>query len=437
MEGVTEFLERAKSLLGVGDVAGAYQVLVAAAVHEPSAEVWSLLGQALLNHYRRFDASVAAFRRVGDAGGYQGKVNLGWALHLAGRTEEGLGLLEEGVKGAPEDDWLGLMDLGQALLRLGRVDEAVEVSRRALGRAPDRADVQLSLAMALWAAGEWEEGFGWYEGRIGYMQRHFLSYPYPRWDGGHVGRLFLQAESGIGDAVMMHRWVGGAAERVDRVVLYVHEALRALMAENVPGNVEVWGLPRLMPPADAFCPLLSLPNAVGMAGEPRGEAYLRSERRVRGEGLLRVGIAWAGDPANVEGQWKTIPLAEWMPLVELPGVEVHSLQYVAGAEEIARVGLHGLVQDRLSAARDMAETQRVVEDMDLVVSSDSAVAHLCGALGVPVWLVRSEYAAPWIWPLREGGTPWYSSMRVWIRRRGEAWGVVMRRIAGELERMSR
>lgn len=435
---MTDFLEQARVARSVGNAEAAYQFLVSAVSSAPCDEVWSMLGQSLYE-LKRYGAAAAAFGRVREPE-YRGLVNLGWNLHLCGRGEEAEEALRRGATIAPTDDALPWTNLSQCQLRLGDIRGAVENSRVATGMSPDPIH-HVAYAMALFAAGLWEEGFREYEARIPYKMPTMLQYPYPRWDGvpvGRVGTLFVQAEMGIGDTIWMMRHMPEVVRRVDRTVWYVHPELLKLAQAFMPG-VEVFPMPRELPDADAWTPMLSLPTALGWGKDGEGScgAYLWDwGNPPTPHAGFRVGIAWAGSPENEEAVWKDVPLAEFLPLMELPGIEFHSLQ-VGRATDIPALGLHGVLRDRSPEIRDMADTASIVAGLNLVICSDSAVAHLAGAMGKPVWMLRNARAAPWIWPMAREETPWYSTMRVLTRGRSENWSDLMFRVRDRLHEFAK
>lgn len=417
---MTDFVSEAMVARARGDAQGAYQLLVSAVMEQPSDTAWTMLGMSL-HEMKRYGSAVAAFSRV-KAPDYQGLVNLGFNLHLCGRSEEGEKFLSLSTRLAPPDDPMPWTDLSQCLLRLGGAQvDALAMSREAVSRSADPVH-HVALALALFANEQWTEGFTEYEARIPYRTPELLNYPYPRWDGSRVERLFVQAEAGFGDTIWMLRYLPEAIRRVDSVVLYVQAEMVALVREWLGSKIEnIVPMPAHLPDADAWCPMMSLPVVLG--SNPVGKMYLQPVVKTPRADGFRVGLAWAGSPNNEESGWKDIPLHEFLPLLEMPGIEFHSLQ--VGRNDIAAYGLHGLIVDRSPGMRDFLDTAVVLDSIDLVICSDSAVAHLAGAMGKPVWLFRNAKAAPWIWPMTGDRSPWYSSMRVMTRARNETWAALM------------
>jgi hypothetical protein len=392
-----------------------------------------MLGQAL-HEQRRYGAAAVAFGRVVEPD-YRGLVNLGWNLHLTGRSEEAKAILLDGAQKALANDALPWTNYGQCCLRLGSRGGAIGGSEEALRRSDDPIH-HVAYALALFAAGRWAEGFAEYDARLAYKIPQVLQFPYPRWGGERVGVLFLSAEFGLGDTIWMLRYVREAARRVERVVLYVQKELLGLVRGWLSDSlyIGVHAMPRAMPDADAWCPLMGLPAVLGV--EPEGGAYLPANDVGVLRGGLRVGIAWASSPENEEAVWRDIPLAEWLPLLELQGIEFHSLQVGPRAQDIGVLGLHGLVWDRAVEISDFADTARIVGGLDLVICADSAVAHLAGAMGKWVWLLRNAKAAPWIWLIEGRRSVWYDSMRVLTRGRQESWADLILSVRDRLRAFS-
>jgi len=425
---VTDFLAEALAARAAGNVEAAYQFLVAAVRNAPSDEAWGMLGQSL-HELKRYGAAAAAFARVREPD-YRGLVNLGFNLHLCGRSQEAEPILGKGLELAPNEDALPWTDYGQCLLRLGDHAGAVAAAIGAVERSPDAVH-RVAYALALFAVGRWAEGFAAYEARIPYKMPQMLQYPYPRWHGKRVGRLLVQAEMGIGDSLWMMRYMKDVARRVDQVIWYVHPELRRLAQTFLPMEPVV-AMPAPLPEADAWTPMLSLPNVMG--AEPCGAGYIVLPPHPVSWPVswvtLRIGLAWAGGAASEEAVWRDIPLAEFLPLLEMRGIEFHSLQL--GRNDIAELGLHGILIDHAAEMIDMAATAEVIAGLDLVICVDTAVAHLAGAMGKPTWLLRNAKSAPWMWPVAGERTPWYDAMRVLTRARDESWAHLMYRVRERL-----
>lgn len=430
---VVDFVGLAHQMRSMGNGEASYQYLCAAARTNPTPRAWSMLGQSL-RELGRMQAASIAFRK-GEMDDHRTLVCLGSCHHLLGEYEEAEKHLRKAVELASPDDPLPLTDLSQCVIRLGRYDEALELAERAakVAKEPSHA---IAHAMALFAKARWAEGFRIYEARIPFKLQTFLNYPYPRWQGEKTNRLLIQAEMGLGDTLLMLRYIPDVLERVDSLILYIHPELTGLgrrWAKKWP-QVEVYGMPKELPQVDAFTPMLSIPVALGI-GQPKGEPYLDTVMKPSLSDKLRIGIVWSSSPTSDEARWRDVPVMDFMPLFERDDIELHSLQHGEASGDIGRFGLHALLWDRLPEITSMADTQEIIGGLDMVVTCDSAIAHLCGAMGKRVFMLRNQKAAPWIWGWGDGPTPWYDSMEIVTRSHEEtSWVPAVQRVLERIDR---
>lgn len=416
------------------DLSVAYQHLVTAVTARGGAEDWYVLG-CLLHDQRKWGAAAGCFARAVERGGdYRALCNLGWNLHLSGRSAEGADKLLAALKLAPREPTPNAL-LSQVFATLGHDLGAVRYGRVAVEHGPDEPINHMALSFALMAAGRWEEGWREYESRFAYKIPEFLTRPFPLWRGERVEHLFLEAEQGLGDTLMGLRWLPGVLDRVDRVTLYLQREVYALapyVAGYDPERVLCLPLPQPFPVADMWSPLLSVPVALGLGGPQPAERYIELPRVAAHEGPRRIGIVWAGSPTHEQAHHRDCPLIYWLRLAEVPGVELHSLQVGDASKQIGDVAAYGLVIDRAPEMTNMLDTARVIAGLDLVVTVDTAVAHLAGAMGVPTWMLVNQRGRDFRWGYDGEATDWYPSMRMFRRALDEDWGVVMDRVAGAL-----
>jgi hypothetical protein len=309
--------------------------------------------------------------------------------------------------------------------------------------------LQARTAMPLLRLGRLREGFRAYAHRWSVPEyggdRHATRRPDPAtaWHGqcSVAGRRVLVfAEQGFGDTLQFVRYAPLVAAREGVVVLAVPAGLVALCA-GLAGVAEVVSLDD-PPPATALrCPLLSLPLIFFTTLEtiPREVPYLappparREEWRTRlaPDGRLRVGLAWSGNPEHPNDANRSIPFAALAPILAVPGCRFHVLQYfVADADAARLAALPGVADDR-AAIRDFADTAAIAGEMDLVISADTAPAHLAGALGRPVWLML-PYAPDWRWLVGREDSPWYPTARLFRQTVPRDWAGVTARVAAAL-----
>jgi hypothetical protein len=426
-------LYEVQRLVAAGDCPGGYRVLLRLLRDEPgNAAGWFNMG-GLLERLRQWDAAVACFRRAVDLvpGFVTARMALGWHLHLAGRTAEAEGVLRE-VVGVDGGQALAHTNLGHVLTTLGREEEGLAEHLKGVDLAPTDALVRLGLAFSLFFNRRWRDGFAAFDARIGIKMPELQTYPWPRWEGGRVGTLFLQGEQGLGDSLMMLRYFAAVDGLAERVLLNVQGALVGLCREMWP-HWEVTAMPDVMPSGvDAWCPLMSLPSVFSDLPCPYWEgAYVPGYVGNQAGGVLRVGLCWSGDPKHDNDAHRSVALRELLPLTELPGMEFVSLQH-GGTKDIDSCGAHALVRDYGPEITDVRDTVRIVRGLDLVVTVDTAVAHLAGAMGCPVWLLVNQRGCDWRWGRRGETTQWYPTTRIFRRSLDEQWVDVIGPVGDEL-----
>ncbi len=284
-----------------------------------------------------------------------------------------------------------------------------------------------------------------------WQTREAVSPPFSRapWDGSSLaGRtILLHTEQGLGDTIQFVRYASLVKERGGTVLLRCTRALQSLL-----GSAR--GIDRLIPeesPLPVFdfdAPLLSLPSVFGtsLATVPAEIPYLFADpdliehwrRELDRYPGFRIGVVWQGNPKHKNDCRRSFPLTHFAPVAGLRGVRLFSLQIGPGHEQLSRLddrfSIVDLGSGRGEAADSFMDTAAVMKNLDLVISVDSAVAHLAGALGVPVW-VALPFAPDWRWLLEREDSPWYPTMRLFRQSRPGDWAGVFERIAGELQRL--
>ncbi|WP_207460965.1 tetratricopeptide repeat protein [Azospirillum sp. SYSU D00513] len=332
-------------------------------------------------------------------------------------------------------------DLAVSLMKAGRPEDALAQFRKAHALAPQDARVGYNLAMALLAAGDLREGFCLYE------QRWHLKGPtpwVPRWDLFWDGRpldggvLLLHAEQGFGDTIQFSRYVPLAAARGARVVLAVPAVLRRLVA-GLDGVDGILSEGERIPAYAAHAPLMSLPRIfrTGRDTVPNRVPYLGAGQEGSAptsgaRGPIRVGLAWAGRAEDPDDAHRSLPVERLAPLLALPGLEFHSLQKGAAEADLDRVEGGGRVIRHGESFGDFADTATVMAGLDLVIGVDTAVVHLAGALGKPVWILLS--ADPdWRWMRGCAHSPWYPTAHLFRQPALGAWEPVLADVGERLK----
>ncbi|OJY67351.1 MAG: hypothetical protein BGP12_14550 [Rhodospirillales bacterium 70-18] len=423
--GLAEAHNNLGNLLGSGEAAlAAYDAALAA--RPDYAEAWANRGIALKAMDRLESAEAALRRAVALRPGLAAAHNaLGTTLTARGRLEAALDSLAIAARLDPADPFVAV-NQGLVLARLHRAREAIACQRRAVALNPALADAHLGLAETLLLDGQYREGWREYEWRwrTAAGARLRRAFTQPRWDRAAPpgGTVLLHAEQGLGDTLQFCRFAPLVARQA-RVVLEAPPPLRRLLG-TLAGVAEVVEAGAKLPPFDRECPLLSLPHALGLrlGGIPAGVPYLHPDPaaaaawRARLAALpgRKVGLAWAGNAAladiraNPIDRRRSLPLAALAGLGAVPGVSFVSLQKGRAGAEPPPPGL--ALHDWTAELDDFADTAALVAGLDLVVSVDTAVAHLAGALGRPVWLLN-RFDSEWRWLLGRSDSPWYPTLR--------------------------
>ena len=384
-----------------------------------------------------------------------GPDNIAYVLYLLGHTQYMLGRYTDAATalqvsvsidtGQPHAE----NDLSATLFALGHDEEALAPLRRALAIQPDFPEASETMAIELLRNGDLREGWHHYEARfrsrLGAVNQH--DFPQPRWDGREAiaGRtILLHAEQGVGDVLMFARYAGLVAARGARVILGVHRGVASVLAglPGVSGLVE-YGDP--LPRFDCYAPLLSLPHLLGteLDNIPAEVPYLFAapdrvltwKRRLGPRVGNRIGVVFSGNPDHPDDHRRSIPLAQLAPLLSPGrGREFHVLQQEIRATD--RVVLDTLphVREHSGAIQDFADTAALISLMDVVVTVDTAVAHLAGAMGWPVWLLLA-FKPDWRWMWQREDSPWYPTMWLFRQPRVGDWDSVLAEVARQLREM--
>lgn len=338
--------------------------------------------------------------------------------------------------------------LGTALMHLNRLDEAEFHLRRSLQLKPGFTLAQIDLALALLLGGKMEEGWAMFRHRWDDRERM----PRPaffraelEWQGPAAeppaGKRFLvYAEQGLGDTIQFARFLPLLVRQAASVHVAVQAELTPLV-EAIPGvrcprpneriefdhHVAMLDLPLHLAPRQQ-----DIPREVPYLHAPSAKASEWRERLQPWEGKLRVGIAWVGQPRHVNQLNRSMPLATFAPLLALDGVQCFSLQKGSDASFTDLQPAEGALVDLTAHWRDFGDSAAMVSHLDLVISIDSAVAHLAGALAIPVWLLLPPNS-DWRWLLEREDSPWYPTMRIFRRARGEERSAQMERVVAALK----
>jgi Flp pilus assembly protein TadD len=430
-------VHKAHALLALGRAADAISACHAALrFNRGNAEAYQVLGHALTDNGDYADALKAyqdAARRKPDLPDLLN--NLGTALHHANRLEEAARTLTRALGRSPKDTGI-LVNLSSVLRDLGHFGEAEQRLLSALRLAPQDPTLCYNRALLLLLLGRFDEAWPGWEERFHARAVPDRGLAKPRWNGEALaGRtLLIHAEQGLGDTIQFCRYplpAGGT------VVLEAQPRIARLLASRKTApNSDRPTIVRAgdaLPAFDLQCPLMSLPAILGTteATIPSEVPYLSAEpeaverwRARLGDHGFRVGIAWQGNPSRREDSGRSIRLDHYLTLASIHGVRLISLQKDDGAEQLASgMPVETLGEDFDQGPDGFIDTAAVMMNLDLVITSDTAIPHLAGALGRPVW-VALRAVPDWRFMLERTDSPWYPTMRLFRQTARDEWATV-------------
>lgn len=427
--------------------------------HHPEAQ--NNLGNAFLELGRfnealaSYDQAIRLFPEYVEA--YTNRGSVLWKL---GQWDEALASFEKAFELRPDDAGI-CVNLGNKLEKLGRSTEALEKFDRAIRLRPDDIDACWNKAHLKLRAGEWQEGWQLFEKRWELWarkgNRHVMKFSVPLWtgDASLQGKIILlHAEQGIGDTLQFYRYVKRVSALGAKIVLAVPQPLVRLLdhIENSNPLITIISDGDKFPEFDIHCPLMSLPLALKTTTEtiPAEIPYLKSnpvqsadwKKRLGESTRLRVGLAWSsGHHPNQPDLWsdharRNIPLAK-LESLNIPDVEFYSLQKGEDGEtqlkELVAAPWRGpKIIDLTQELTDFSDTAALIDNLDLVISVDTSVAHLAGAMGKPVWIM-TRFDACWRWLKDRSDSPWYPTAVLYRQSSFDDWSTVVTDIRTQLE----
>jgi len=329
---------------------------------------------------------------------------------------------------------------GNVLRECGDPMGAIPFLQRSIQLAPTHPTAQFNLAVAYLLAGDYARGWPQYETRWNYehLAGELPTFPQPRWTGQDVkGKTVLvTGEQGHGDNIQFVRFIGDIIERGARVILTLNPNLRPLLLGPSIPTILVEGDP--LPEFDYWTPIMSIPGVIGTTVEniANVQFYLTADAALQKQWQemlgpkkrLRVGFCWSGRRDTWINRHKGMPFETMLELIKRnPGYEWVNLQCDCTAEEEAELMANG-VNAYPGAIKSFADSAALIMHMDVVLSVDTAVAHLAGALGRPVWVMLSQYALDWRWLLDRDSSPWYTTARLFRQPKMGDWASVTEKI---------
>ncbi len=413
------------------------------------------LASLLLDH-RDLQRAAVNFRKVLAVAPdrVEARLKLGQCLQKQGRFNDAAGILTGGVKDDPSllsglanvyrdlgrfDDATEALDkalqmtpdnteaLGNRALLLhhqGHLNDAIDAYLTAIKTAPDHDLLHLNLAQTLLLAGKFEDGWAEFEWRLKQpdLAKKFAGMPGELWRGEPLtGKTVLVVcEQGVGDAIQFARYLRPLGETGAKIILDAPARLHRLFRSL---NVEIG-----FAEADYHIPLLSLPHRLGLSDIPTGTSYLSSAPKTLNTVGPNIGIAWQGNPNYEMDYLRSIPLDRLTHLFDHPDANFYSLQ-LGHAADHANVIEPDALRDTEAA---FVDTASLMMSLDLIITSDTAIPHLAGALGRPVW-VMLPYAPDWRWQLGRDDSPWYPSMRLFRQPAPGDWDAVVADVMAALD----
>ncbi len=394
---------------------------------------------------------------------FEAVMNSGIVLSDQGKFDEAMGLLVRALELRP-DSADAMQNIGMNLGRQGRWREAVAYYDAALSLKPEFPEVHRNLAYALLCCGEYERGWPEHEWRLKCKpsEGHRINRTF--WNGDNFsGRsLLLHAEQGFGDSLQFIRYASLVKRRGGQVMLLCPGRLLRLLA-RCEGVDLAFDATSYIPDCHVHVPMLSLPAIFGTTIDtvPAQVPYLKCDallvehwRALLAEALgaacanhsaesagspharpFLIGIAWQGNPSQKMDNWRSFPLENFAPLAAMPNVRLVNLQVEHGLDQLRGCDAMFPVTDLLGLRkRDFVETAALMTQLDLVITPDTAVAHLAGGLGLPVWVGLCS-VGDWRYPDGRDDTPWYPTMRLFRQTRLGDWDGVFRRMCEALKKV--
>jgi Flp pilus assembly protein TadD len=396
------------------------------------------------------EAAIDAYRSAieADPDDADGHANLAVALHKTGAIEAALAASHRAVALAAEHP-LVRSNHAAILLNKGEIDAALSESRHAVKLAPSNPTIRFNHSHLLLLCGDLKNGFSDYRWRRKWagLFSSKLNFRAPEWQGeAFVGRtLLLFAEQGIGDVLQFIRYLPMVAAGGGEILLYVQDTLVPLLRQLPRVTVIPRNAP--LPPFDLQASVMDLPHLFGttLGSIPSDIPYLRADparvetwrRAFRDVAALKVGVVWAGSPTHKGDRFRSLAAEAVLPRLVMRGVQLFSLQKEPRLADMSVIaGLGSDVIDLAPRLDNFADTAAAVAALDLVISVDTSVVHLAGAMGRPAWVLL-PHAQDWRWLRDREDSPWYPSLRLFRQEKPQAWDGVVARVAMELEQLAR
>ena len=354
------------------------------------------------------------------------------AYKLLGDFSSAESLLEDELEVCPESVNASI-NLGWLLEEQNRIPEALVQYRKAMYYNLNDANLRWNHGLACLALGDFSRGWRDYEYRWTARNKQKPEYNSPAWKGDTLEdrTILLHTEQGFGDSIMFYRFAHNLAEAGLNVILHCQPALKRFFSDQNP-NIEVLGTNTAAPPHDVHASLMSLPFIMGLNKEEtlslpktspnHDKATLDFDSTNTSD--KKIAITWASKTDSETGEKKSIPYSKFNRLFDVPNCQFYSVQMNTEATAIADMNSRSNIQNLEESILDFKDTADFLSAMDLVISVDTAVAHLAGTLQVPTWVIL-PYAADWRWRMHRADSPWYPTMRLFRQQNPGNWDIVL------------
>ncbi|PZV18107.1 MAG: hypothetical protein DCF22_02360 [Leptolyngbya sp.] len=362
-------------------------------------------------------------------------INLGNTMRELGRFNEAIAYCQESIRLQPSNADAH-NTYGCVLVDLARFKDAIACFEDAVRLRPDFADAHLNMGIILLQIGEFRRGFEEYHWRWKTKQCPDLRYTQALWTGESLNGkvILLTAEQGFGDTIQFARYAPMVAARGGEVIIACQKPLLRLLS-TVPGVSRCVDRDKDNIDIHTHAPLLELPYILGTTTDtiPANVPYLSplSQSTIRldvpPDTRLKIGIVWATNPSNSTSGKRSCSLSHFLSLLEVPGIALYSLQKEQPATDLALLHNTPRLQDLQDQLTDFADTACAIAQLDLIITVDTAVAHLAGALGKPTWTLL-PHIADWRWLTDRDDNPWYPTMRLFRQNQPADWDGVMQQV---------
>ncbi|MEX0270975.1 tetratricopeptide repeat protein [Leptolyngbyaceae cyanobacterium UHCC 1019] len=412
----------------------------AIAIHPGYVNAHDNLGIALKQQGKLEEAATHFQRAIAFNPSYANAyINLGNAMRELGRFNEAIAYCQESIRLQPNNAD-AYNTYGCVLVDLARFKDAIACFEDAVRLRPDFADAHLNMGIILLQIGEFRRGFEEYHWRWKTKQCPDLRYTQALWTGEdlHGKVILLTAEQGFGDTIQFARYAPLVAARGGEVIIACQKPLLRLLS-TVPGVSRCVDRDKENIDIHTHAPLLELPYILGTTTDtiPANVPYLSPPDQttirlaVPPDTRLKIGIVWATNPSNSTSGKRSCSLSHFLSLLEVPGIALYSLQKEQPATDRALLNIPRL-QDLQDQLTDFADTACAIAQLDLIITVDTAVAHLAGALGKPTWTLL-PHVADWRWLSNRDDNPWYPTMRLFRQNQPAAWEDLFAQVAAALQ----